>query len=43
LRIIVFETNLKFDGLKEVSLLGFERVLKELFDVGTHSGLKAET
>jgi hypothetical protein len=32
------ETDLKLDGLEEVSLLGLERVLKKLVDVGTHSG-----
>ena len=38
LRIIVLKANLEFDGFEEVTLLGLERVLKELLDVGTHSG-----
>lgn len=38
LRIIVLETDLELDGLEEVALLGLEGVLKELLDVGTHSG-----
>ena len=38
LRIIVLEADLEFDGLEEVTLLGLERVLKELLDVVTHSG-----
>jgi len=38
LRIIVLEADLEFDGLEEVSLLGLKGVLKELLDVGTHSG-----
>tara|TARA_R110002033_G_C3725183_1_gene223374 strand:+ start:130 stop:378 length:249 start_codon:yes stop_codon:yes gene_type:complete len=38
LRVIVLEADLELDGLEEVSLLGLEGVLKELLDVGTHSG-----
>jgi hypothetical protein len=38
LRIIVLKADLKLDGLEEVSLLGLQRVLQKLFDVGTHSG-----
>jgi len=38
LRVIVLKTDLKFDGLEEVSLLGLERVLQKVLDVGTHSG-----
>jgi len=38
LRIIVLEADLEFDGFEEVSLLGLGRVLKELLDIGTHSG-----
>lgn len=38
LGIIVLEADLEFDGFEEVSLLGFERVLEETLDVGTHSG-----
>jgi hypothetical protein len=38
LRIIVLEADLEFDGFEEVSLLGLQRILKELLDVGTHSG-----
>jgi hypothetical protein len=38
LGIIVLEADLEFDGFEEVPLLGFERVLEETLDVGTHSG-----
>jgi len=38
LGIIVLEADLEFDGFEEVTLLGLKRVLKELLDVGTHSG-----
>jgi hypothetical protein len=38
LRVIVLEADLEFDGFEEVTLLGLERVLQELLDVGTHSG-----
>lgn len=41
LRIIILEADLEFDGFEEVSLLGFERVLEETLDVGTHSGCGA--
>lgn len=42
LRIIVLEADLEFDGFEEVSLLGLERVLKELLDVGTHTGCEGQ-
>lgn len=42
LRIIVLEADLEFDGFEEVTLLGLERILKELLDVGTHSGCGAK-
>jgi hypothetical protein len=42
LRVIVLEANLEFDGFKEVSLLGFERVFEKLLYVGTHSGCCAK-
>ena len=42
LGIIVLEANLEFDGFEEISLLGLKRVLKELLDVGTHSGCGAK-
>jgi hypothetical protein len=42
LRIIVLEADLEFDGFEEVTLLGLKRVLKELLDVGTHSGCGAK-
>ena len=42
LRVIVLEADLEFDSLKEISLLGLERVLEELLDVGTHSGCGAQ-
>lgn len=35
------EACLQLDSLKEVSLLGLGRVLKEFSDVGTHSGCVA--
>jgi len=43
LRIIVLEADLEFDGLKEVALLGFVRVLEDFFYaacmlVPTHDG-----
>jgi hypothetical protein len=38
LGIIVLEADLEFDGLEEVTLLGLKGVLKQLLDVGTHSG-----
>jgi hypothetical protein len=38
LRVIVLKANLELDSFKEVSLLGLQRVLQELFDVCTHSG-----
>lgn len=38
MRIIVLQADLELDGFEEVSLLGLEGVLKELLDVGTHSG-----
>lgn len=38
LRIIVLETDLELDGLEEVALLGLQRVVQELLDVGTYTG-----
>jgi hypothetical protein len=42
LRIIVLEADLELDGFEEVTLLGLEGVIQELFDVGTHSGCGAK-
>lgn len=38
LGVIVLEADLELDGLEEVTLLGVERVVEQLADVGTHSG-----
>jgi hypothetical protein len=40
LGIIVLDADLEFDGFKEIALLGLERVLEELLDVGTYSGCR---
>jgi hypothetical protein len=40
LRIIVLQTDLKLDGLEEVTLLGLVGVLKELLHVGAHTGCR---
>jgi hypothetical protein len=42
LGIVVLEANLQLDGLEEVALLGLQGVLKELLDVGSHSGCEGK-
>lgn len=34
---------MELDGLQEVTLLGLERVVQELLNVGTHSGCREES
>lgn len=38
LRVVILETDLKFDGLEEVSLLLLEGVVEKLLHIGAHSG-----
>jgi hypothetical protein len=42
LGVVVLQTDLKLDGLEEVTLLLLERVLEQLLDILAHSGYSEE-